>query len=732
MKETILNAFSVNTYRDYYESELGCGLEKMNSSGFCVINCFLPSHPDENASCNISLFNGGWNCFGCNQSGSIFDFHMLRHGSNFKETLQFFCDFLGIKNNKPKNNKSKKKKPLGPPSVVYQYIDLDGKVICETCRYDNPKDFRQRRPHPTKKCEYLWNLKDIEIIPYNLQAVVKSDTLYIVEGEKDADRLTQIGLTATTGPMGAGKWFDSMTSHFKDKAIVILRDNDDPGKQHADLVAHKLHGTAKSIQIVNLPNLKEGEDISDWLNAGNTKSDLLEVIKNQKPYEDHIDFINKKHAVITISGKTQILNEYIDHVFNRHNISFSTVPDLHIKYANRRIPNPNAGSKGQTKEICIITDWLRSIDRREYDDIIFSPGQNVNGCYNLWRGFAFEPKKGDWSFFREHIFKIISNEKQNINDWILTWMSKIIQDPGGKRSKTALVLRGDQGVGKGVYLSNFGRLFGNHYLQINNPCQFTGRFNHHLKDVLFLFVDEGFWAGDKSSEGVIKGIVTEDTLTIEPKGKDIFRLKNHINLAMASNNEWVVPAGLDERRFMVIDVADSMKQNHDYFGAIDKQLKSGGYEAMLYDLLEYDTSKIDCSTIVNTSAGFDQKVQSMTPVQKFWYEKLRSGQLQNNENGWGEIIPRKAFYHQYLSFCDEIRTRYRMSEGPFSKAIKKLCPGISQKYLTVSMDSGGTTKRERHHNFPTLDECRNNFEKKVGLEIEWDSDEVFIDGEFEI
>jgi len=311
-------------------------------------------------------------------------------------------------------------------------------------------------------------------------------------------------------------------------------------------------------------------------------------------------------------------------------------------------------------------------------------------------------------------------------------MARIVQDQGGKRSKTSLVLRGDPGVGKGVFLSNYGKIFGNHYLQINNPCQFTGRFNNHLKDVLFLFVDEGFWAGDKASEGVIKGIVTEDTLTIEPKGKDAFILKNHINLAMASNNEWVVPSDMMDRRFMVLDVSNSKQEDHPYFKAIDKQLKNGGYQAMLYDLMKYDTSKVDCSKIINTSAGFDQKIASMTPVQKFWYEKLRSGQLRDSEDGWNEIIPREEFRQQYLDFCGEIGVRYRMTEAPFSKAIKKLCPGISQKYLTVSIDSGGTTKRKRHHIFPTLDDCRDNFEKKVGLEIEWDSDEVFIDGEFEI
>jgi len=736
LKDLILENMTYQDYRQYFEQELG-EIGKLNSSGWATALCCF--HNDTDPSLNINFFRqGAWKCHGCSESGDLFSFHMKKYNVDFKETLNYFCQFLGIDpaNVKPvavkKKSKPKKKKPLGEPSKVYQYIDLTGKVRIETCRYDNPKDFRQRRPHPTKSNEYLWNLKDVEHIPYNLKAVVEAETVDIVEGERDCDRLSQIGLTATTNALGAGKWFDSMTPYFKDKVVRIFPDNDDPGRQHAELVAGKLKGTAKSIQIVPLPNLSPGEDVSNWLDAGNTKADLLEVIKNQKPYENHIDFLNKCHAIISINGRTCILNEETDPIFNRETVSFSSLKDLQLKYGNKLIPNPNPG-KGQAKFINIVTDWVKSPDRRDYNNIIFSPGNNINGSYNLWKGFAIEPKKGDWSLFREHIFSIIAGGKQNISNWILTWLARIVQDPGGKRSQTSLVLRGDQGVGKGVFISNCGRIFGSHYLQISNPVQLTGRFNNHFQNVLLLFVDEGHWAGDKTGEGIIKGIVTERTLTIEPKGRDVFTIKNHINLAMASNSDWIVPAGLDERRFMVLDVADNKKQDRQYFGAIDKQLKNGGYQALLYDLLKYDTSKVDVTKIINTAAGFDQKIASMDPVQKFWLETLRNGLLKTDENEWSEIIPREEFHNQYLKFCSDIGVRYKLIPRQFGKAIKKLCPGISQRYLTdKNIDSSGVAKQVYHYQFPKLDVCRDAFEQKIGIEINWDTDECFINGEFEI
>ena len=734
LKEIILESMQFGDYKNYFTQEIEGEIGKMNSSGWVV--CLCPFHSDSNPSLNINFFQeGAWRCHACSETGDLFSFHQKKHGIDFKGALEYFANFLGIDpdNVKPKKKAAPKvkKKPMGPPAAIYQYRNLNGKVVYETCKYENPKDFRQRRPHPTKEGEYIWNLKDVEIIPYNLKAVVESDTVYIVEGEKDADRLSQIGLTATCNPMGAGKWWDSMVPYFKDKTVIILPDNDDPGRKHADLVAMKLYGTAKAIHIIHLPNLKNGGDVSDWLSAGNTKADLLEIVEKQKPYEDHIDYLNKNHAVVMVGGKCFILNEETDPIFNRPDISFSSIGDFRNRYSNRLIPNPNGHIKGQSKYIGIVTDWMKSSDRRQYEKIIFSPGINVNGCYNLWRGFAFEPKKGEWSKLQNHIFKIICKEKQEINDWVLTWMSRIIQDPGGERAKTSIVLRGDQGVGKGVFLSSFGKIFGNHYVQINNQKQLTSRFNQHLKDVIFLFVDEGFWAGDKAGEGVLKGIVTEDLMSIEGKGKDIITLHNHIRMAMASNNEWVAPVGLRDRRFCVLDVSDEMIQNKRYFGGILNELRNGGYEAMLYDLLEYDTSKVDVSTILETAAGFDQKVESMTTVQKFWYEKLRSGDLHGEDLSWGEAIKTEMFYDQYLYFSEKIGVRHKKIDKQFGKELRQICPGIMRKLLKTSDDGAENYLNKWHYEFPKLEICRNLFEKAINVELDWDSDLVFTRGGFD-
>ena len=118
-------------------------------------------------------------------------------------------------------------------------------------------------------------------IPYHLPAVIAADTVYIVEGEKDADNLMDIGLVATTAPEGAGKWRDEMNHWFAGKEVIILADNDKPGREHADRVEGALRGIAASVRSVHFPMLPEKGDVSDFLATGNGKAELLAHIASQ-------------------------------------------------------------------------------------------------------------------------------------------------------------------------------------------------------------------------------------------------------------------------------------------------------------------------------------------------------------------------------------------------------------------------------------------------------------------
>jgi putative DNA primase/helicase len=166
---------------------------------------------------------------------------------------------------------------------TYDYQDQNGNLLFQVVRSE-PKKFWQRRPDGNGG--WINEIKSLpELVPYRLPGVIKAEKVFIPEGEKDCDRLVQLGLTATCNPMGAGKWRDEYNKHFHGKRVVILPDNDSPGRNHSYTVARNLHGVARSVRVVELPELPEKGDVSDWLKTGGTKEGLLALVETAPEFD---------------------------------------------------------------------------------------------------------------------------------------------------------------------------------------------------------------------------------------------------------------------------------------------------------------------------------------------------------------------------------------------------------------------------------------------------------------
>lgn len=175
-------------------------------------------------------------------------------------------------------------KPIpSKPEIVatYDYTDEEGKLLFQTVRLF-PKDFRQR--HPDGKGGWVWNLKGVRLVPYHLPQILKEPLVFIVEGEKDADNLWKIGLPSTCNPMGAGKWHAEWSEFFEGKEVSILPDLDEPGQKHAVDVGKKLFGHALHLKIIELPKEPGIKDVSDWLNHGGNKDELLKLVSKTKAW----------------------------------------------------------------------------------------------------------------------------------------------------------------------------------------------------------------------------------------------------------------------------------------------------------------------------------------------------------------------------------------------------------------------------------------------------------------
>lgn len=166
-----------------------------------------------------------------------------------------------------------KKASLGPVIARYDYQGEDGAVLFQVRRHE-PKDFRQ---YGFVGGEWVPTVKGIKQVPYRLPQLLAAPIdaiIYIVEGEKDADRLVRLGLFATTCAGGAGKWASTHSEYFAGRRAIIIPDNDKAGRDHAQQVAQSLSGIAASVGVLALPGLPEKGDVSDWLNAGGTVEEL--------------------------------------------------------------------------------------------------------------------------------------------------------------------------------------------------------------------------------------------------------------------------------------------------------------------------------------------------------------------------------------------------------------------------------------------------------------------------
>jgi hypothetical protein len=165
----------------------------------------------------------------------------------------------------------------------YNYTDEQGVLLYQSIRLE-PKDFRQRQADG--KGGWRNNLQGVRRVLYKLPELLRAGPnrmVFIVEGEKDVDRLRSIGLVATTNAMGAGKWTPEYNAALKGRNVTILPDNDDPGRKHAEQVTHHLLAVAASVRVIHLPGLSEKGDVSDWLNAGGSRPRLEELVVLTSP-----------------------------------------------------------------------------------------------------------------------------------------------------------------------------------------------------------------------------------------------------------------------------------------------------------------------------------------------------------------------------------------------------------------------------------------------------------------
>ena len=241
------------------------------------------------------------------------------------------------------------------------------------------------------------------------------------------------------------------------------------------------------------------------------------------------------------------------------------------------------------------------------------------------------------------------------------------------------------------------RQFGAHGLHLTQPAHLTGKFNGHLRLALFVFVDEGFWAGDKAAEGVLKGHITEPTITIEMKGREVYTATNRMKLAIASNGAWVIPAGNDERRYCVIDVPTTKVGDRQYFNKLHAWIADGGDARWLAYLLAHDLSEFDPRVAPSTAALDRQKLETMPPLDRWLMEALDQGTALAGHGDWlddGIQVVCTAAVADYAEYCKRAGSRYTRADA---RVLGDRLRKVFGCGASCTVQSGGSTGRPGHY-----------------------------------
>lgn len=477
--------------------------------------------------------------------------------------------------------------------------------------------------------------------------------------------------------------------------------------------------------IITDPEWNISESVRE--NKGGGEQYAIRQIKNAKEWieDPNLRKMNSRHAIIgNIGGRCRVIEEVEDDVLSRSKLTISSFEDIRNRYSHMHV---EIGKDKEDKPIKVPLGkyWLLHPMRKQFDYIRFMPQGNKPGVYNLWRGFSVEPKPGDCSLYLEHIKENVCKNVEEYYDYFIKWMARTIQEPASA-GEVAIVMRGGKGVGKSIVAKIFGKLFGRHHLHIANPSHLIGNFNAHLRDVICLFADEAFFAGDKRHESVLKMLVTEDSIPIEQKGVDVETYPNYVHLIMAANDPHVIRASGDERRYFVLEVGESKKQDKKFFGDIINQMNNGGLQALLFHLQNVDIKDFQVRNVPQTDALQEQKLLSMSIDEEWWYRKLLNGRLIESDDEWIQKIPCDRVVTDFTAYAEKWKFNRRGNETALGRFLNRVCPHIIRKQERMIVEqydeSQGYAQQVRKrvyvYDFGTLEQCRQAWETIHGI-VEW-------------
>src|SRR4029077_1634535 len=248
----------------------------------------------------------------------------------------------------------------------------------------------------------------------------------------------------------------------------------------------------------------------------------------------------------------------------------------------------------------------------------------------------------------------------------------------------------------------------------------TGKYNQHLEFSTYLYADEAYYPGDKEVEGVLKNLITEPTLAIEAKFRNLKVCKNCLHITMSTNSDWVIPATEDERRYFINEIDNKYAKGdcadyirNKYFTDIWDEIQGDGLGAMLYDLLHIKLDRWAPRYDIPETEELKKQINLTLPKVKYCLlELLEEGTFPGAMNYKGEYTITSRNLMSYIHNLD-----------PSYKTITSRSLASFMKVLGVVPSR---TNKSRIYVFPELNLLRAIWSERVNRYTEWNLEEKWL------
>ncbi len=488
------------------------------------------------------------------------------------------------------------------------------------------------------------------------------DRLDISEGSKryKYDPWLYMGIICWNNFLGEDEGFLIwMTWAHKDKLFKKLPDGTSNEHTYRDMSEHKVRwdGFGEKETPLTWKTLRK------WANEDDGSLNIYQEVFDARQYDGLCDYMNEFLAFNKDTSEIIFLDPQDNSEYAR--IRHKKINDTRPMFEKYLIAVPDEdeeeGSKKKKKKINPFTIWMKNIQRRDVCGVVFDPSPSApKNYYNLFDGFDIDQRDvSDWSLAEaeaecsgllNHIHQIWCQGNDEHFKFILGWFAHILQRPHIKVG-CLICVKSKEGGGKGIVFDFMRNILGRRlYKQISDIQHITGQWNSCLEGRLLINGDEVVWGGDVVKGNTLKGLITENEITINEKFRASYSINNTTAFCMSSNEERCMSSREGDRRSFGLELDNKWcgrqksTEHRDYFRNISgtdnatQGTSRKKAEAFAKYLFEFDLTGFNPANAPLTDFVSSQIMKNWHPVEKWWFRVLQTGSMDIEQKHKKETI----------------------------------------------------------------------------------------------